>query len=628
MSNIVYDLAFPITYNQSYMHYIPGYRITIKPYKTTETFSYWDGETHTNFMDGEYEARVSFDDGKEITVTGKLHYSYKMKDGRDPKPALSIVVQNTDPGPFSTMYVRNPHPDSVTFNSSNTSMAVFYPTKALFGVQFNSTGFAANQNASFRCSSIQQNCLEQYSWDSATVYYKKSTDESYQSVSGTLSGTWSDVNVATGISLQDGYTYNVYITAVADDGTTASTEVANFTTTDAAAVATCIAPVGAFTSQDITFIWAHSTSNGTPQYAYDLQYSSNNGSSWTTVKSHEVTSVTSTSSVITSAGQYIWRVRTYNSNDVVGEWASGAFVNNAPTEPPANLIVTSAGRPTVSWTANSQTAYQVQVLSGDTIVHDSGAVYSPQMSYLINQYFDDNKAYQVRVRVYNGLGEVSDWVSQGYQQPSIQDVEFTVRSDENGGATIIISNGDGLNYFNKFYILRNNKPIALLNSYGAYYDRFAVGDTSYSVVAVDYNDQSDIQSKGIKILYPRATIVTLSGESYFVNERVNETYAVQTSVAKDYNQALYIGESNPSHYPSKMVVKSFSVTCFDRDNNLENLLGQVVFYADNFGNGGYCFVSNYGKTDSYLEMLDGTYANEAVLLLEVTNYDDSIEYEL
>ena len=77
-----------------------------------------------------------------------------------------------------------------------------------------------------------------------------------------------------------------------------------------------------------------------------------------------------------------------------------------------------------------------------------------------------------------------------------------------------------------------------------------------------------------------------------------------------------------------MVVKSFSVTCFDRDNNLENLLGQVVFYADNFGNGGYCFVSNYGKTDSYLEMLDGTYANEAVLLLEVTNYDDSIEYEL
>ena len=59
---------------------------------------------------------------------------------------------------------------------------------------------------------------------------------------------------------------------------------------------------------------------------------------------------------------------------------------------------------------------------------------------------------------------------------------------------------------------------------------------------------------------------------------------------------------------------------------MEDLLGTLVFYADNFGNGGWCMVTAYNKTDKFVKNSKGAYANEVSLTLEVTNYDDSIEY--
>ena len=61
---------------------------------------------------------------------------------------------------------------------------------------------------------------------------------------------------------------------------------------------------------------------------------------------------------------------------------------------------------------------------------------------------------------------------------------------------------------------------------------------------------------------------------------------------------------------------------------LEGLLGTLVFYADNFGNGGYCMVTAYDKKDNFIKNGQGIYANEVSLTLEVTNYDDKIEYPI
>lgn len=624
MSNINYDITYPVVYDSSYKHYIARYRVYSRAYKVTKTGSHTVHGREIYDYESTFEASVSFDDGNEFTASGSLKFDGSGYAYDDPNPPIWYTIPVTTAGPFNTVYIRNPHPDTVNFLYSDTLFGITYSTKAEFKIQFNSVGFAANQNASFRCSTVQQNTFAQYEWVSAEVHYKKTTESTYQIIPATVSGTWSDVTVSTTFGFDDGFTYDIYITATADDGTTSSTTVEQFTTTDAEAVATCIYPVGAFVDGEVKFAWAHSTEYGTPQKAYDLRYSSDNGGTWTDLASHNVTTISTHSATIDSAGSYIWQVRTYNTNDVVGEWAQAAFVNNVPAVPPTNLISTTTGRPEVSWTVASQSAYQVQVLFGDSIEYDSGAMYSAQRTHIVNKYLYDARAYTIRVRIYDALGNVSDWSSVSYQQPNIPDVVFVVEQDANGGADIILTENSE---FVKYYVLRNGIPIGIVEN-ALYYDRYAIGDVNYSIVGVTATDNSDIKSVGIKAVYPKATIVTLDGNTYAINKRFNSAYEIQTASQKRYRQAQFIGDTRPSYYSDEMLVKSFVVTCFDENKELEKLLGTTVFYADNFGNGGYCFVSGYSKSDDYLQLSNKTYANEVSLTLEVTNYDDSIEYSL
>ena len=616
MSNKNYDVELPLSYNPAYKHYIPTYRISAPNYYYWAYHSTYSGVG----CHALYDYYTSFDDGGETQLTYEWEVYYQ--PGETPPPSPYYAGNPPESGVFSKVYIRNARRGSVSFNSSNCSVQVVYQTKAGFEVQWNSTGFAANANAWFKCSTVQKATYAQYEWTAATVYYKPTTENNYTAVAGTVSGSWSDVTISTNISLTDGVTYDIYITATSDDGSTASTPIAQFTTTDASAVATCLAPSGTFTKKDVTFIWSHATAYGTPQYAYDLQYSNNNGSSWTTVKSHEVTPLTTDSATLTEAGVYVWRVRTYNSNDVVGEWAEATFVNNAETAPPTNIQVTTKGRPTVSWASSSQSAYQIQFLLNDSVVYDSGAVYTSETSHFVNQYFNDTRSYTVRVRIYNALGEVSDWAETGYQQPSVTDVQFTVSGTN--GATITLTPSNELV---KYYLLRDNKLVTEITE-ESYTDKYAIGQVSYSVVGVTSDDQSDIQSIGYRVVYDHATLIAQNGQQFLINKRVDNAYEVQTTNEADINKANFIGDGFPTHYPSKMRLKSFTITCFDDQGIVEDLLGTLVFYADNFGNGGWCMVTAYDKTDNFIKNGAGTYANEVALTLEVTNYDDSIEYPI
>ena len=623
MSNTNYDVELNISYDDAHRHYIPGYRIAVPYYTSKRTYFYADGTP----LEAYYEAIISFDDGPESTVQYNYYPATRSRIWNTQNHPYKGTPSNTDVndvGIFSKIYFKNPYRSLITFTPQNCYVEPIYNTKAEFEIQFNYTGFAANQNAQFHASTIQKNTYKQYEWDHATVYYKKSTDYSYQSVVGTISGTWSDYTISTNISLQDGYVYDVYIEAVADDNSWADTPVGQFSTTDAASQTACISPVGAFIQGEATFVWSHTTAYGTPQYAYDLQYSTDNGGTWNILQNHTVTQANTYTTTLATAGAYKWRVRTYNSNDVPGEWAEASFINNMPAAPPTNLQVTTKGRPTVSWASLSQAAYQVQFILSDSVIYDSGAVYSSQTNHFVNQYFNDERSYTVRVRIYNALGEVSAWAETGYQQPSIQNVVFTIAESSTNGAVINITTNP---IFTKYYILRNNKVIGMTTE-NTYVDMYAVGLTNYSVVGVTSDDQSDIQTTGFTVRYSQASIITLEGTVIAVNKRVNNSYEIQTTSSANINKVEFIGDSVPSHYVSKMRLKSFTVNCFDEEGICESLLGSVVFYADNFNNGGYCVVTSYDKTDNFVKNSNGAYANEVTLILEVTNYDDSIEYEL
>lgn len=627
MSNTNYDVELNISYNNTYRHYIPTYAVAF-PY-----FNAYRSKV-TEWSLFSYNGFISFDSENESELTYKWndgHSSYSnppdplWSDTTDthvtPSVSERVLIQS---GVYSKIYFRNPNRGRVSFTSANCKVKVNYLTKAAFEVKLNSSGYIASSNASFKCSTVEKNIPVQYGWTSARVYYKKSTDSSYSYVNGTVSGSWSDITVSTNLSLATGYTYNVYIQATADDGTVANTPVGSFATTDGPSVTNCVSPVGTYTQGTVNFIWSHSTEYGTPQYAYDLQYSSNNGGTWTTVANHVVTSTTNRTVTIGSAGTYLWRVRTYNTLNQAGSWSQASFINNIPATAPANVQVTTKGRPTITWVATTQSAYQVQMLLNDNIVYDSGAIYSGQNSHIINDYSDDTRAYTVRVRIYNALGSVSPWSSTGYQQITVPDVEFTVENNESGGAIITIEPNEN---FEKYFVKRNDVLIGQVIG-DSYTDKYAIGLTNYSVVAVTADEQSDIQTKGYRVSYPNASIVTLSGAQYAVNKRVDNAFSVQSTNEADFNRTKFIGASSPAHYFNKMKLKSFSVSFFDDNDIVDSLIGTVVFYADNFGNGGYCFVTSYDKTDNFVRNSQGIYGNEITLTLEVTDYDDSIQYPI
>ena len=273
MSSTNYDVELNLTYDNDYRHYFPTYTVKA-PY-----FHQW-GSGHPAYP-YDHNYFISLDEESEVELGYSTHdgTSWAIDSspiyGDDYQTAKEGNTLIPDSGVFNKIYFRNPHRDKVAFALNNCAVKVIYQTKAAFEVQWNSTGFASNQNASFRCSTIPKNTYKQYEWASATVYYKKTTAVNYQSVSGTISGSWSDTVISTNITLEDGYTYDVYITAVSDDNETATTPVAQFSSTDGMAVATCVSPSGAFTSGYVIFVWSHATAYGTPQFAYDLQYSNN-----------------------------------------------------------------------------------------------------------------------------------------------------------------------------------------------------------------------------------------------------------------------------------------------------------------------------------------------------------------
>jgi hypothetical protein len=113
------------------------------------------------------------------------------------------------------------------------------------------------------------------------------------------------------------------------------------------------------------------------------------------------------------AGNIYWRVRTYNEYDEVGPYSDiqSFYAIGAPTAPVLNAIPTNTARPVVSWSAFSQQVYQLQVLSGDMIVYDSGIV--PGISirqHKIKAWLEDGE-YTVQLRIKNEYDLWSDWGS-------------------------------------------------------------------------------------------------------------------------------------------------------------------------------------------------------------------------
>lgn len=93
----------------------------------------------------------------------------------------------------------------------------------------------------------------------------------------------------------------------------------------------------------IRLSWRHNSSAGYYQKGFTLQYSTNNGGSWTTVSRTTSSQYYDLpANTFTASGPVLWRVMTVDGNSEVSEYSTATFTTKTPPSPPINLTPKNA----------------------------------------------------------------------------------------------------------------------------------------------------------------------------------------------------------------------------------------------------------------------------------------------
>lgn len=179
-----------------------------------------------------------------------------------------------------------------------------------------------------------------------------------------------------------------------------------------------------------TFTWEHIIASGTAQTKAELQYSTDAGASWKALK----TVTGSAKSVVLPAGalpggSLLWRVRTYNSDNIAGTWSeSAAIVVHAAPNRPGMMPVDPVPRPQLRWQSAEQQSFEVRVDDWS-----SGPVFGTVKEYRVPFWLADG-SHSLAVRVQSSLGLWSDWseviINVANTPPG--DIRLTSRAIDNG----------------------------------------------------------------------------------------------------------------------------------------------------------------------------------------------------
>lgn len=155
---------------------------------------------------------------------------------------------------------------------------------------------------------------------------------------------------------------------------------------------------------------------GDSQSAFDHRYRIVGSTTWTETYHPTPNQYVDLAAGTLEAGDYERQVRTYDALGVEGPWSSSGYFTaaDAPASPtitdPINNETISAEARDVSWSAPAQDAYQLQVLDGGLVEHDTGTVTTTQRTAYAVPYPTNNVTRTTRVRVRDG-GLWSDWYS-------------------------------------------------------------------------------------------------------------------------------------------------------------------------------------------------------------------------
>ena len=160
----------------------------------------------------------------------------------------------------------------------------------------------------------------------------------------------------------------------------------------------------------IRFEWDYNSSVGGVQKKFDLQWSTNQ-QNWTTISQTTSNTYYDAPGGTFPTGNIYWQVRTYNEYDEASEWSDiqSFYAVGAPSVPIISSVSMGTARPTVEWAAFNQQIFQVQVLSGETVVYDSGEIPGVYVrAHKVTAWLPDG-SYTMQVRIKNEYDLWSEW---------------------------------------------------------------------------------------------------------------------------------------------------------------------------------------------------------------------------
>lgn len=412
------------------------------------------------------------------------------------------------------------------------------------------------------------------------------------------------------------------VECVTEHGQSAVSAWQTVTTADLAPLApTNLVPQNVFlhNDEDNSFSWTHNSPNGTAQTRAELQISES-GSTWSQLATvQDGTEHVTVAAGTLTAGTKFWRVRTYNADNVAGEWSEGAQIvlMGAPV-PPAILALTASPRAYVRWSSADQLGWRVTFSDADGHLFDSGEQYGNAREYRADGFLSNGVAHYT-VAVANEYG----W--------SVTEGDFTVENapggtlmlnaQEIGGEAVLRWSASGA--FDDLYLLRGGVPVANVTGLNEYRDRAANGTEVYQVlgtVGANYTLSNEV---GVSVRVETMSIFDVDGgEAMELRLKRGSMPVVARSEASDVSYYHFSGQRYPTAYTDGTATGALSITVTLRRgsaNELQRFAGKLCCLRDKTGWRGYGILESIAHS---IDRLD-----DVTLSFALTDYDEAVAYE-
>lgn len=329
-------------------------------------------------------------------------------------------------------------------------------------------------------------------------------------------------------------------------------------------------------SAEQIFSWEHIISNGTAQYAFDLQ-TSPDGSEWATIK-HVESAQTSTkfAAGTFTAGDLWWRVRTYNLVGTPGAWSDPVhcIVIAAPAAPSITADDNSP-RFVLRWQQSGQQAYELMV---DGVI--IAKTFSAESIYRHSGYLEPGE-HRVQVRIQNRYQMWSEWGTANLQIENVEGAPILLTAS---GENEVALNWSTSGVYESYIIYRAGVKIAETAN-TSYVDHFAVGKVEYQVRGV-YSDSGyyTLSDKVDVVISPKTILIAdvLTPEWIELSLSTSSIRSSGLSASHSVTYTHYIGNALPGAEIGDSVSRSYNLSCAFKASDLETirkfeaLLGKVV----------------------------------------------------